>query len=103
MRLCIIGSALFVLGSQLRFACVFLVIPFVGVWMIQMLWSNREEVNLAKKINKVVIVTILLAIIIVLLKYINNYEYDKFSSESNYIKYNTSNSKAYDYLVNDYD
>lgn len=103
MRLCIIGSALFVLGSQLRFACVFLVIPFVGVWMIQMLWSNREEVNLAKKINKVVIVTILLAIIIVLLKYINNYEYDKFSSESNYIKYNTSHSKAYDYLVNDYD
>lgn len=99
----IAGGVLMMLGSLMRYSCTFLVIPFVGIWVVICGWRQFKEKNFEAKENvRFISFFIGTFIIIIGLNCWHKYEYEKFTLESDYVAFNRARSFAYDYLPENY-
>lgn len=101
-----LGIGLTVIGYLTRPGTIFLVIPFVGVWLILYICKTYTQYKsykiVLKRLTLYFFAHILLFILLFTLKAWDRYAYDEFSSSSTYQEFNQARGNAYDYLVSDY-
>lgn len=100
---CVSGVVLLVLGSLIRYACIFLAVPYVGIWVVICLWKQIKGRDFKRKENTKFMLFVISAFIIIFgLNFYHKYEYNKFDLQSDYVQFNSIRAKAYDYLPENY-
>lgn len=99
----IIGILLFVLGSLTRFACIFLPVPFVGIWLV-LYYTKRlktKRINIRRNIAFWGFILGAFALALGFQQY-HTYKYNQFEEANGYIEFNSLRARAFDYLPKDY-
>lgn len=100
----VLGIAMFVLASLIRFACIYLAVPYVGIFVLLYWWRERKKFKIIlKKDFRFWFVMLGMVCLILTLREYHNYQYARFQKESEYVEYNSARAKAYDYLPSDYE
>lgn len=98
------GGALFILGIMVRYGCIYLVAPFVGIWLVLSLIRQKKNHIYKKKENCRFFVSVIciLGISFGLIFY-HKSVYKEFANENNYVEFNSARATAYDYLPKTYE
>ena len=100
----VFGGILFVLGVMVRYGCMYLVAPFVGIWIVLSLIRQKRRHIYKKKENCTFIVSAICILVISFgLIFYHKYVYIEFANENNYVEFNSARATAYDYLPKTYE
>lgn len=101
----VIGTIMVLLGAFTRFGCLFLAIPFVGIWIVRDFFRIYKTHTLGETLKKFLPFVGVMCVMTLFLmggKAYNNYKYDNNPDVKKYVKLNSQRAAAYDYLVDDY-